>query len=59
MRIIDSGLEHCKGSIPVNEESVDIEWTKEKDKFNVTLSLPEGYNYKVITTEKEVNVSLK
>ena len=59
LRIIDSGLEHCQGSIPVNEESVDIEWTKEKDKFNVTLSLPEGYNYKVITTEKEVNVSLK
>ena len=59
LRIIDSGLEHCKGSIPVNEESVDIEWTKDKDKFNVTLSLPEGYNYKVITTEKEVNVSLK
>ena len=59
LRIIDSGLEHCKGSIPVNEESVDIEWRKDKDKFNVTLSLPEGYNYKVITTEKEVNVSLK
>ena len=59
LRIIDSGLEHCQGSIPVNEESVDIEWTKEKNKFNVTLSLPEGYNYKVITTEKEVNVSLK
>ena len=59
LRIIDSGLEHCKGSIPVNEECVDIEWRKDKDKFNVTLSLPEGYNYKVITTEKEVNVSLK
>lgn len=59
LRVIDSGLEHCKGSIPVNKESVDVEWTKENDKFTVTLSLPEGYNYKVIPTGKEVNVLLK
>lgn len=59
LRIIDSGLEHCKGSIPVGEESVDIEWRKENDKFEVTLSLPDGYDYKMIPTDSKVRVRCK
>jgi alpha-L-rhamnosidase len=59
LRMIDSGLEHCKGSIPVGEESVDIEWRKENDKFEVTLSLPDGYDYKMIPTDSKVRVRCK
>lgn len=59
LRMIDSGMEHCKGSIPVGEESVDIEWTKNGEDFAVILSLPEGYNFEVIPTQNKVNVVLK
>ena len=59
LRMIDSGLEQCKGSIPVGDESVDVEWTKNGDDFAVILSLPEGYNYGVVPTTNKVNVVLK
>ena len=59
LRIIDSGMEHCKGSIPVGEESVDVEWKKEGGKFVVALSLPTGYSYKVVQSASEVCVDLK
>ena len=59
LRMIDSGLEQCKGSIPVGDESVDVEWTKNGEDFAVTLSLPEGYNFEVIPTQNKVNVVLK
>ena len=59
LRMIDSGLEQCKGSIPVGDESVDIEWTKNGEDFAVILSLPEGYNYGVVPTTNKVNVVLK
>ena len=59
LRMIDSGLEQCKGSIPVGDESVDVEWTKNGEDFAVILSLPEGYNYGVVPTTNKVNVVLK
>ena len=59
LRMIDSGLEHCKGSIPVGEESVDVEWKKEGGKFVVALSMPEGYSYKLVPSGSEVCVDLK
>ena len=59
LRMIDSGLHHCKGSIPVGDESVDVEWTKENDKFVVTLALPKGYTHQVVTTKSEVCINLK
>ena len=59
LRMIDSGLHHCKGSIPVGDESVDVEWTKENDKFVVTLALPKGYTHQVVATKSEVCINLK
>lgn len=59
LRMIDSGLEQCKGSIPVGDESVDIEWTKNGEEFSVSLSLPEGYSYGVMPTENKVTVVVK
>lgn len=59
LRMIDSGLEHCKGVIPVGEECVDIEWTREGNKFVVELSLPQGYNYKMLDGRSNVCIKMK
>jgi alpha-L-rhamnosidase len=54
LRFIDSGLEWCKGSIPVGDESVDVEWSCKEGKFDVTLHLPDGYRYEVIPTSANI-----
>ncbi|MBO5861221.1 MAG: hypothetical protein J6Q45_06115, partial [Alistipes sp.] len=43
LRFSDCGLKECKGSIPVGEESVDVEWTLEDGTLNATVIIPEGY----------------
>lgn len=45
LRFTDSGLKQCKGSVPVGNESVDVDWTIEGEEMKVTLKLPQGYNY--------------
>ena len=59
LRMIDSGLEHCKGVIPVGEECVDIEWTREGNKFVVEISLPQGYSYKMLDGKSNVCIKMK
>ena len=54
LRFIDSGLEWCKGSIPVGDESVDVEWSCKEGVFYVTLRLPDGYKYEVIPTTANI-----
>ena len=44
IRFNDCGLKQCKGSIPVGEESVDVEWKIEDDVMNATVVVPEGWN---------------
>lgn len=43
MRFSDCGLTHCKGSIPLGDESIDVEWTLENGTLNATVIIPEGY----------------
>ena len=43
LRFSDCGLKECKGSIPVGDESVDVEWTLEDGTLNATVIIPEGY----------------
>ena len=43
LRFNDCGLNHCKGSIPVGDESVDIEWTMESGELNANITIPKGY----------------
>ena len=43
LRFNDCGLTHCKGSIPVGDESVDVEWSLENDTLTATVYIPEGY----------------
>ena len=45
LRFTDSGLKQCKGSVPVGNESVDVDWTMEGEEMKVTLKLPQGYTY--------------
>jgi hypothetical protein len=45
LRFTDCGLKHCKGSIPVGNESVDVEWTMQDGQMDVSLKLPQGYTY--------------
>ncbi|MBR4994950.1 MAG: hypothetical protein IKY82_02685 [Alistipes sp.] len=59
LRLIDSGLSKCQGSIPVGDESVDVEWTMQDGEFAVSISLPEGYTYETIPTFAKVSVIQK
>ncbi len=43
LRFSNCGLTHCKGSIPVGEESVDVEWNAEDGHLKATISAPDGY----------------
>lgn len=43
LRLTDCGLEHCKGSIPLGNGSIDLEWTNQDGKFEHTISVPKGY----------------
>ena len=54
LRFVDCGLKSCQGSIPVGEESVDIEWSIENGKIEATLALPEGYTYECLPGDLEV-----
>jgi hypothetical protein len=49
-------LEWCRGSIPVGEEQIDVEWHYKAGKFDVKLSLPKGYTYEIISTECKVEI---
>ena len=48
LRFTDCGLHRCKGSIPVGNESIDMEWTRRNDTLDCKLSLPEGYTYDLL-----------
>lgn len=56
LRFIDSGLEWCKGSIPVGDEKIDAEWRYSDGKFDVKISLPDGFTYEIIPTEYSVEI---
>ena len=43
LRFSNCGLTHCKGSIPVGEDSVDVEWNAEDGHLKATISVPDGY----------------
>ncbi len=48
LRLIDSGLEWCRGSIPLGDEQIDVEWRCRDGKFDIEVSLPEGYTYEIM-----------
>ena len=49
LRFVDSGLTHCKGSIPVGDDSLDIAWRIENGTVVIDeFSLPAGYTLEVM-----------
>ena len=54
LRLVDSGTEWCRGSIPVGEEHIDVEWHYKGGEFDVKLQLPEGYTCEIVPTEHKV-----
>ena len=56
LRLVDSGTEWCRGSIPVGEEHIDVEWHYKGGEFDVKLQLPEGYTCEIVPTEHKVVV---
>ena len=57
LRFIDSGLEWCKGSIPVGDEQLDVEWRRlSNGEFDVKLKLPKGFSYEILPTEDKVSI---
>ena len=43
LRLNNCGLKQCKGSIPVGNDSLEVEWTMEDGELNVTVITPRGY----------------
>ena len=56
LRFNNSGLEWCKGSIPVGEEQITVEWHRLNGEFKVKLNLPKGYSYELIPTSCKVTI---
>ena len=56
LRLVDSGTEWCRGSIPVGDEYINVEWHYKAGEFDVKLRLPEGYTYEIIPTDYKVSV---
>ena len=56
LRLVDSGTEWCRGSIPVGDEYINVEWHYKAGEFDVKLRLPEGYTYEIIPTEYKVAI---
>ena len=48
LRFADCGLKRCKGSIPVGDESIDVEWTLDGGRLSGRMSLPEGYTFDLL-----------
>lgn len=48
LRFVDSGLEWCKGVVPIGDDQLEVEWQLRNGEFEVKLTLPTGYTYEVI-----------
>lgn len=47
IRFTDLTLEWCKGSIPVGEEVIELEWSRSNNTIQYALQIPLGYNVKI------------
>lgn len=54
LRFVDSGLEWCKGVVPIGDDQLEVEWQFRNGEFEVNLALPTGYTYEVIETSSQV-----
>ena len=56
LRFVDSGLEWCKGVVPIGDDQLEVEWQFRNGEFDVNIAPPTGYTYEVIETSSRVGV---
>ena len=56
LRFIDSGLEWCKGAVPVGDGLIEVEWQYRSGEFDAKVKLPIGYTYEIIPTDYKVRL---
>ena len=47
VRFTDLELEQCKGSIPVGDEVINLEWTRSGNTIHYALQAPDNYNVRI------------
>ena len=47
VRFTDLELEQCKGSIPVGDELINLEWTRSGNTIHYALQAPDNYNVRI------------
>ena len=47
LRFIDSDVKHCKGSMPLGQEQIDLEWQVKDGMLYYKIHLPKGYKAEV------------
>ena len=47
VRFTDLELEQCKGSIPVGDELINLEWTRSGNTIRYALQAPDNYNVRI------------
>ena len=59
LRFADCGLTTSRGSIPVGQESVDLEWTMADGKLSGTIALPEGYTFECLDSDLDITINIQ
>jgi alpha-L-rhamnosidase len=47
IRFADLALDSCSGSMPVEDDAVTLEWTRDGNTINYSLKAPQGYKVKI------------
>jgi hypothetical protein len=56
VRLGDSGLQECEGTLPVGKERITLSWKKENDKFVYRLDAPSGWKTRVISDSETLSL---
>jgi hypothetical protein len=59
LRFADCGLTTCRGSIPVGDEAVTLEWTMVDGKLSGMISLPEGYTFECLDSDLDITINIQ
>lgn len=47
IRFTDLALEKCKGTIPISDEVINLEWTRSNNTIHYSLTIPTGYTAEI------------
>lgn len=55
LRFVDSGLKHCKGTLPLGDDDITLEWSLENGVLSYHLDSPKGYKV-VVESSNQPNI---